>query len=139
MVSMRKALLVDDLCGSEATKRVVFGLGRTAYRIDLDDANAEAFECAIGPYLRIGSVVGQVRLAPGPKADRRRPADAAAVRNWAARNGIYLADPNAERLPSDVVAAYNAWQKAVTSGLLEQRHSRRGALPPGPRLILPRP
>lgn len=125
VTSLRKAVLVDDLSGSEATTRLVFGLGRRAYRIDLDDSNAAAFECAISPYLEAGSVVGQIRLAPAPKPDRRPPSDVAAVRDWATRNGIHLSDPDAPRLPGDVVAAYHAWQQAVSSGLAEQRHARR--------------
>ena len=88
MVTKTTTILVDDLTGEPADTTVRFGLDSRDYELDLTEKNAAALRGALSRYVQAGrKVSGGRRGAPAAK-----PAfsgiDPAAVRAWAAGQGI---------------------------------------------------
>lgn len=97
----------DDLTGGPAETSYNFGFEGQQYEIDLNAENAEAFESMIGPYIQVAR---RARLTPtgrpskaartssdapaAPRTPRRTQLgpDPAAVRAWAASNGITVSE-----------------------------------------------
>jgi hypothetical protein len=109
MASRTIVELTDDLDGKPAAETVRFALDGREYEIDLTQKNAKAIRKDLEPW------VGSARRISG----RRSPSsangtttrvptgvDTAAVRAWAASNGIEIS--NRGRLPKDVVEQYRA-------------------------------
>jgi Lsr2 len=94
---------VDDLDPSidDDVRTVTFAFDGTAYEIDLGRRNREALAAAFAPY------VGAARPTRGPRATTRRAparAEAAAIRAWAADQGVELMDRG--RIPARVSTQY---------------------------------
>lgn len=98
--------LVDDIAGGEASETLRFSLDGVSYEIDLNDENAERLRGVLAPYVGVGRrSVGTGRVA------RRRASSGsvdnpAAVREWAAANGVAVAERG--RIPAGVVEQYRA-------------------------------
>jgi hypothetical protein len=97
--------LEDDLDGGPADETVRFGLGGTAYEIDLSNKNAAAFRKRLPPF------IGHARKAG--RGQRRRPGRASAsrersgsIRAWAQAQGIAVSARG--RIPASVVEQYQA-------------------------------
>ena len=97
--------LVDDLTGEPADTTVKFGIDGREYELDLTDANAQELRDLFARYIAVARKVGArptTRPAAVPKPFSGF--DPAAVRAWAAGNGITV---NARgRIKSEVIEAY---------------------------------
>jgi hypothetical protein len=104
-------ILEDDVDGSAATETVSFGLDGIAYEIDLSAANAAELREALAPYVKA------VQARPADDRDDRKPGtrsprtrttnlvDPAAIRVWAASNGITVSSRG--RISADVIRQYH--------------------------------
>jgi hypothetical protein len=103
--------LVDDVDGSEAEETVTFGIDGTTYEIDLSAKNAAKLRKALEPFADKGRKVaakrGKVSAVKTPNANT---GEAAAIRVWAAANGIEV--PAKGRIPADVREKYDAHNAA---------------------------
>jgi Lsr2 len=99
-------VFTDDLDGGPADGTVTFGLGSTAYEIDLSRKNADKFAEAIAPYLEAGRRVrsGGTRRSGAASPVARQ--DQSAVREWARGHGLKVSDRG--RIPANVIAEYEA-------------------------------
>lgn len=101
----KKFIVFDDIDGTEDAETRTFGIGGTAYEIDLVDANYAKLEKVLAPFTDKARKAGRatpVRVAatrkgPNPELD--------AIRHWASKNGHRVSDKG--RIPQDVVKAYD--------------------------------
>jgi hypothetical protein len=102
--------LEDDLDGGPADETVQFGIGGTAYEIDLSKKNAAAFRRKVAPYIEHARKAGRgLRRRPGrTAASREHSGD---IRAWAKDQGIAVSDRG--RIPANVVAQYEAATKGT--------------------------
>jgi uncharacterized membrane protein len=108
MASRTIVELTDDLDGKPAAETVAFGLDGRVFEIDLSEKNAKALRKTLEPWLTSARRVSG-RSSNSRNASLRRVetgVDTAAVRAWAASNGIELSARG--RLPKDVVEQYRA-------------------------------
>lgn len=117
--------LRDDIDGGEAAETVQFTWAGTAYEIDLNKKNADAFAEAIAPYVRAARRAPSAgrRGSTARKSARSSKPDVSAIRAWAAENGYSVSQRG--RLPSEVVSAYNAAQGA--GGVQSSTPARKSA------------
>jgi hypothetical protein len=102
--------LEDDLDGGPADETVQFGIGGTAYEIDLSKKNAAAFRRKVAPYIEHARKAGRgLRRRPGrTAASREHSGD---IRAWAKDQGIAVSDRG--RIPANVVTQYEAATKGT--------------------------
>jgi hypothetical protein len=97
--------LIDDIDKTPATQTVTFGLDGRAYTVDLNDEHAAELREFLATYVAVGR-----RRTPGRKggmAPRRvDDFDPAAVRAWAASNGVDVSKRG--RVPNSVVEQYRS-------------------------------
>ena len=111
MASRTIVELTDDLDGKPAAETVAFGLDGRVFEIDLSEKNAKALRKTLEPWVtsarRVSGRTPNARTAQS-SAPRRveTGVDSAAVRAWAASNGIEVSARG--RLPKDVVEQYRA-------------------------------
>lgn len=93
--------LIDDIDGSDAAETISFGLDGKDYEIDLSETHATALRENLADYIEYARKVGGKKTRRGSNkakatlqlvqgedgAARPDPAQAAAVRDWARRNG----------------------------------------------------
>jgi hypothetical protein len=96
--------MTDDLDGKRAAETVRFGLDGREYEIDLSEKNAKAIRKAFEPWQGSARRVSSRRGGAVTRVETG--VDTAAVRAWAASNGIELSARG--RLPKDVVEQYRA-------------------------------
>jgi hypothetical protein len=103
MASRTIVQMTDDTDGGPADETVRFALDGREYEIDLSEHNAKALRQVIEPYTAAGR-----RLTSRGRAVTRveTTVDTAAVRAWAASNGIEVSTRG--RLPKDLVEQYRA-------------------------------
>ena len=105
-----RVILTDDIDGGEGARTVEFSLDKTAYSIDLSEANIAKLEAALAPYIAKAERVRPRRTAAsagGRKAaGSRSGGGSSAIREWARANGYEVSDRG--RVPGAVVAAYEA-------------------------------
>lgn len=107
MAQRQITMLIDDLTGKELAEgvgeTVQFALDGVRYEIDVDSKTADKLRNTFAPFVAAGR-----RLTPSGRTIRRTqtPADPAAVRAWAASNGIVVS--NRGRIPSRVLEQYRA-------------------------------
>lgn len=101
--------LVDDLDGTEIVdgkgEQIEFAVRGISYRIDLSNANITKFDKALAPFVEAATKVTAAR-GRSSELDAVWPKQAAAVREWAARNGYKVGGRG--RIPGDVIDAYEA-------------------------------
>jgi hypothetical protein len=105
-----QVILVDDVDGGEAVENVSFGLDGASYEIDLSAENAKRLRDALAPYVSAAR-----RVRPGGKSSGRSGRgrgstamdreQAAAIRDWARRQGLQVSDRG--RIPASIVEQYN--------------------------------
>jgi hypothetical protein len=103
MASQTIVELIDDVDGKPADETVTFGLDGREYEIDLSEKNAKALRKALEPWAEAARRVGG-RRSRSATTRVETGVDTAAVRAWAASNGIELSSRG--RLPKDVVEQY---------------------------------
>lgn len=108
--------LIDDLDGKPIGdgfgERIEFSYQGTDYWIDLRPTNAEKFDAALQPFVKVAENVGSARS--GRKAavvDRyagsgRSKEQLLTIRNWANRNGFAVASRG--RVKAEVIDAFDA-------------------------------
>jgi hypothetical protein len=96
--------LTDDTDGRPAAETVTFSLDGRDYEVDLSERNAGALRRDLEPWTAVARRVA----GGGPRGTTRveTGVDSAAVRAWAASNGIELSSRG--RLPRAVVERYRA-------------------------------
>jgi hypothetical protein len=95
--------LLDDLDKTPATETVKFGLDGRTFTVDLNDSHAKELRLFLKPYVEAGRKAQRSRVADVRKAEDFDPA---AVRAWAASNGIDVSKRG--RVPATVVEKYKA-------------------------------
>jgi hypothetical protein len=99
--------LVDDLTEEPADTTVQFGIDGREYELDLTDANAQELRDLFARYIPVARKVGARRTAKPTAAPKPFSGfDPAAVRAWAAGNGITVNTRG--RIKSEVIEAYRA-------------------------------
>jgi hypothetical protein len=111
--SMAKTVVTtDDLDGSPNAETVTFSFDGRSFEIDLSKKSRSALEKALKPYIDAGRTVGGrgTRAASTSRSRGRRSSsvDLAAVRAWAAENGIAVSDRG--RISASVLEQYHAAQ-----------------------------
>src|SRR5262245_50956089 len=90
--------LEDDLDGGPADETVRFGVGGTAYEIDLSARNATTFRRKLAPFIEHAR---KSRQAPRGRAARRATSDRnGEIRSWAEGRGIPISARG--RIPASV-------------------------------------
>lgn len=97
--------LTDDIDGTEATETLTFSLDGVSYEIDLSDKNAtklrKTFDSYVGVARRVRGTSGR-----GGRRTATRSNDTAAIREWAAAQGIEVSQRG--RISADVKQQYDA-------------------------------
>lgn len=109
-------MLTDDLTGDAADETIIFGIDGMAYTIDLAEDNAKELRTFLERYTAAGSRLGRIPTGGAPSAAPVRrfggtsPAKVdreqnAAIREWAARNGLQVAERG--RISQHIVDAFH--------------------------------
>jgi hypothetical protein len=104
MASRTIVELTDDIDGKPAAETVKFALDGREYAIDLSEKNAKALRKTLEPWTASARRVSGRRTSRATAARVETGVDTAAVRAWAASNGIELSTRG--RLPKDVIQQY---------------------------------
>jgi Lsr2 len=110
--SMAKTVVTtDDIDGSPNAETVTFSFDGRSFEIDLSKKSRAALEKALKPYIDAGRAAGtrSTRASGGSGRSRGRRSssvDLAAVRAWAAENGIAVSDRG--RISASVLEQYQA-------------------------------
>ncbi|HEV2886229.1 MAG TPA: Lsr2 family protein [Jatrophihabitans sp.] len=109
----KTVVTTDDIDGSPNAETVTFSFDGRSFEIDLSKKSRSALEKALKPYIDAGRPVGSrtTRAAGSGRGGRGRRAssvDLAAVRAWAAENGIAVSDRG--RISASVLEQYQAAQ-----------------------------
>jgi hypothetical protein len=106
MASRTIVELTDDVDGKPAAETLRFGLDCREHEIDLSVKNAKALRKDLEPWAAAARRVSGRRATRGAASRVETGVDNAAVRAWAASNGIELSARS--RLPKDVIEQYRA-------------------------------
>ena len=103
-----RVILTDDIDGSADARAVEFSLDKTAYTIDLSEANIAKLEAALAPFIAKAERVGRRKAAPAGRKPVARSSKGglAEIRDWARANGYEVSDRG--RIPGNVMEAYEA-------------------------------
>ena len=104
MASRTIVEMTDDVDGKPAAETVRFSLDGREYEIDLSEKNAKALRKVFEPWSTSARRVAGRRGRATTRVETG--VDTAAVRAWAASNGIEVSTRG--RLPKDVVEQYRA-------------------------------
>jgi Lsr2 len=103
-------IVTDDIDGSADAQTLTFSYQGQQFEIDLSEKNQVAFLTSLKPYIDAAHVVsGRRRPRASAGAGRSRSSssvDRAAVRQWAEKQGIQVAERG--RISADVLARYQA-------------------------------
>ena len=107
MAHTTRVTLVDDLDGGAAAGSATFGLDGTTYELDLSVRNAELLLEVFLPYLQAGRRMTNPKHGPARAFTQvSTPVDPAAVRAWAASNGVAVSPRG--RISAAVIDQYRA-------------------------------
>jgi hypothetical protein len=99
--------LIDDIDSSPAAETVRWGLDGVAYEIDLNDDHAAELRGLLDPWIRSGRRVRRSAVtASAGRLSTPVDYDPAAVRAWAASNGVQVSTRG--RISAAVVEQYRA-------------------------------
>jgi hypothetical protein len=107
MAKTVSVVVTDDLDGSPDAETVAFAFNGQSYEIDLGQKNLAKFEKSLQPFMAAGRRTSQRRTAKVARASSTR-IDRAAVRSWAAAQGIKVSERG--RISADVLRQYEAAQ-----------------------------
>ena len=111
MATKTTTVLIDDLDGKsipEGTPTINFAYKGVSYSIDLTPANSEKFDAALAPFIAKARKGGRGTGAKSGTSTPSDPARLAAIREWAAKNGIEVNPVG--RIPKATVEAFHAAQ-----------------------------
>lgn len=129
--------LVDDIDGSDADETVTFGLDGVTYEIDLSHDKAVILRAKLDEYLKAGRRTGG-RLGKqrgGPARQVPTGPSAAAIRPWAAANGLAVNDRG--RIPGPIVEAFMAYERGDKAPLTELQQAAKKPADAAPQEIAP--
>lgn len=106
MATQTTTQIFDDLDESPNATTVSFGYGGKELEIDLSKKNRAALDKALKPYVEAARTVHTKATGRAAATRKSSSADLAAIRTWAAENGINVSGRG--RISAAVVAAYNA-------------------------------
>jgi len=98
--------IIDDIDGSSEASTITFGLDGVAYSIDLGPKNEKKLRDALAPFVSHATRQRGGAVTRGATKRNDREFDIAALRAWAAREGIAV--PQRGRIPGAVVDQYRA-------------------------------
>jgi hypothetical protein len=108
----KTVVTTDDIDGSPNAETVTFSFDGRSFEIDLSKKGRSALEKALKPYIDAGRPVGSRTSRSGTsgrgRGRRSSSVDLAAVRAWAAENGIAVSDRG--RISASVLEQYQAAQ-----------------------------
>jgi hypothetical protein len=105
MAKTVSVVIIDDLDGSAGAETLAFSCDGHAYEIDLAAPNAARLREALQPFVAAARAVPRPRPArPGSAA--RPQADRAAVRAWAAEQGLQVSERG--RISAEIMDKYEA-------------------------------
>jgi hypothetical protein len=107
MAKTVSVVVTDDLDGSPDAETVAFSFNGQGYEIDLAEKNLAKFEKSLRPFIDAGRRTAQRRTAKAVRGSAVR-IDRAAVRSWAASQGIKVSERG--RISADVLRQYEATQ-----------------------------
>ena len=99
-------MLVDDLTGEPADTTVSFALDSREYELDLTEKNAAEFRNTLSRYVQSARKVSGGRRGAQPSKPAFSEVDPAAVRAWAASQGIEVSPRG--RISQKVIDQYRA-------------------------------
>lgn len=107
MASKRQVVvtLTDDIEGGKASETVSFGVDGVNYEIDLSAKNARALRADVSKWTEHARKARR-STRRGRSAGPKPVSEAAAIREWAAANGIDV--PTRGRIPAAVAEQYHA-------------------------------
>src|SRR6266481_550173 len=106
MASIVSIIVSDDLDGSPNAETVTFGFDGVAYEIDLAKKNREKLAHTMAPYVEAARKVSSSRRRTGSTRSPASRVDRAAVRAWADKHGLKVAEPG--RISAAVLEQYEA-------------------------------
>jgi len=106
MATKTTTVLVDDLTGEPADITVRFALDSREYELDLTEKNAADLRDALSRYVRAARKVSGGRRSAPPSKPAFSEVDPAAVRAWAAGQGIKVSPRG--RISKNVIEQYRA-------------------------------
>jgi hypothetical protein len=107
MAKTVSVVITDDLDGSPDAETVAFAFNGQSYEIDLGQKNLAKFEKSLQPFVEAGRRTSQRRAVKTTRTTSAR-IDRAAVRSWAAAQGIKVSERG--RISADVLRQYEAAQ-----------------------------
>lgn len=97
----------DDLDGTAAVETVSFSIDGVSYEIDLNRRNAKKIRADLGAWVQLGrKPVRVARRGARKRKSADAPSESAAVRAWAAENGVTVSARG--RIPADILTQYRA-------------------------------
>lgn len=107
MAKTVSVVVTDDLDGTPDAETVAFSFNGQGYEIDLGEKNLAKFEKSMRPFIDAGRRTAHRRTAKAARGSGAR-IDRAAVRSWAAAQGIKVSERG--RISADVLRQYEAAQ-----------------------------
>jgi nucleoid-associated protein Lsr2 len=105
MAKTVSVVVTDDLDGSPDAETVAFSFNGQGYEIDLAEKNLAKFEKSLRPFIDAGRRTAARRAVKAARGSAVR-IDRAAVRTWAASQGIKVSERG--RISADVLRQYEA-------------------------------
>ena len=105
MAKTVNVVITDDLDGSPGAETVSFGIDGHSYEIDLGQKNLAKLQKSLQPFIDAGRRTAHRRAAK-PARGAAPGADRAAVREWAASQGVKVSERG--RLSAEVLTKYEA-------------------------------
>jgi Lsr2 len=106
MAKTVSVVITDDLDGSPDAETVTFTFDGQSYEIDLGNKNIAAFSESLRPFMDAGRRTAQRSGARAGRGATRSRNDNAAVRAWAAAQGLKVSERG--RISADIVSKYEA-------------------------------
>ncbi len=105
MAKTVNVVISDDLDGSPGARTVSFGIDGHSYEIDLGQKNLARLQKSLQPFIDAGRRTAHRRAAK-PARGGAPGADGAAVRAWAAAQGLRVSERG--RISAEVLSSYEA-------------------------------
>lgn len=105
MAKTVNVVITDDLDGSPGAETVSFGIDGHSYEIDLGQKNLAKLQKSLQPFIDAGRRTAHRRAAK-PARGAAPGADRAAVREWAASQGLKVSERG--RISAEVLTKYDA-------------------------------
>lgn len=102
MAKIESVVITDDLDGSSEAESVTFSFDGQGYEIDLSTANKQRIRESLQPFVDAGRLIGR----PTPRRAASRRTDLAAIRAWAASQGLRISERG--RISAEVMSKYDA-------------------------------